>query len=178
MIRLVQRIGKAHRIRAAVAFNHNAAQPQENRPIEAARVEPFFEAAQRRQRTQRAQLGQPVAVQLFFNRTADKFDRTFHRFQRDIADKAVRHHHIDPAAENLVAFHVSDKIQRTVFQQTECLLHHFRAFDVFRTDIEQADPCRLLLRVERIEQFAAQHGKLPQLFRAAIHVRAQIQHQR
>ena len=65
--------------------------------------------------------------------------QAFRSFEQDIADKAVTDDDIRAAREYLIAFNIANEVNRGLFEQFACGFNQFIAFDVFVTDIEQAN---------------------------------------
>ena len=161
-----------------MAFNHHAAQAEKNGAIEAARVEFAFKAAQCRQRHQCGRLGKQTALKFLLDGAAHKFHCTLNGFEHDVAHKTIGHHHIHFTAKHGIALNIADKIHLAALEQLKGLLHRVGAFDVFRAHIEQTDARAAFFRIQRLHKLAADHGKLHQLLGRAIHIGAQIEHQR
>ena len=134
-----QCIHKAGLVGTAVAFNDDAAQTEENRTVEFARVEFVFHAFQGGDGGDGGQFVEQGELKFFPDGAAHEFNRAFDGFQHNVTDKAVGDNHIHFAGKNAVAFHVADEIQFAAPQQLECPFGRVRAFDVFRADVEQAD---------------------------------------
>ena len=173
-----QCITEADRIGTAVAFNHHTAQAEEYGAVEFARIQFVFETFQGRHGGQRTQFGQQIGLKFLLDCRTHKTHRAFYGFQYDVADKAVGHHDIHIAAENAAALDIADKVQLAAAEEFENLFDGIRAFDVFGTDIQQTDTRRARIRIQCVHQFAADNGKLHQLLGCAVHVCAQIKHQR
>ena len=106
--------------------------------------------------------------------SAHEFDRAFDGFEHDVADKAVGDDDICLAVEDAVAFDVADKVEFAVLQQFVGLFDGVRTFDVFCADVDQPDARLSFLRMERMDEFAADNGKLGELFGGAVDVRCRV----
>lgn len=89
--------------------------------------------------------------------------------------KAVGDDDICFAVQDAVAFDVADKVEFAVLQQFVGLFDGVRTFDVFRADVDQPDTRLSFLRMECVDEFAADNGKLGELFGRAVDVRAKVE---
>ena len=114
-----------------------------------------------------------------FQKAADHVSQAFGSFEGHVADKAVAHHDVGGAFENIVAFNVAKEVQvarvARCAQQVARLFDDLTALDGLGADIEQPHG-RLLLALEHRIQRRAHHGKLQQMVLGAIDVGAQVQH--
>jgi len=88
----------------------------------------------------------------------------FGRLQRDVAGKALGHHHIDLALANVVALDEAFIADRQVefAQQAGSLLHLFDALDLLHANVQQSHG-RLLKSEEAARHGLAHDGELDQL---------------
>ena len=80
VVGLEQGIFEGFYVCTAVAFDHDAAQAEEDGAVKLARVEAVFEAAQGGQCQQGGKFVQSVATEFFADNTADEFNRSFNGF--------------------------------------------------------------------------------------------------
>ena len=131
----------------------------------------FVEGLPRQQRSHLCGYG---AGQRLAQHVAHKAANTFAGLQRHVAHKAVAHNHVRQSAEDVAPFHVADELDRQRLQQRERLTGQIVALGLFFANREQTHARRVDFEHAAGIHFA-HHGKLLQIMRLAVHVRAHIQ---
>jgi hypothetical protein len=160
-----------------VAFHHHAVQAEEHAAIERARIELPAHHAQRAAREQSADAPQERARQRHAQKRADQLGGTFRGLQRDVAGESVRHHHVDAARADAVAFDEAAEFDGKPggAQDMGGALHRLDAFDFLFADIEQAH--RRPFDAEHDAREGLAHDReIDQLLGAAPGIGADVEH--
>ena len=110
----LERVPKRERIGAAVALEHQPAQPKQRRAVVAAVVHAALEGGQHGLAGERCQLGERRARELLAHELREHGRQPLNGFQRHIAHETVAYHDVDVTAENVVAFNIADEVQKQI----------------------------------------------------------------
>ena len=115
--------------------------PRNVPPFDAARVHSFLEHGKSATREHRAELGRQRRGHGFLEIDADLFGRALGGLQRDVAGKALDHHHVGRRVPDLIAFDEADIFGADVdlLQPAVRFPDLVDALDLLDADIEQPD---------------------------------------
>src|SRR5579864_8774302 len=136
--------GVAHRsgLRAPVAHDADAVDPQQRRAAVLGVVEPQRERLEARARERDAEAHEQAAAQLFAEQAEDAEGETFAELEDDVADEPVAHHDVGGAGKDAAPLDVADEPQARSAEQLRRPDHELVALRVLFAVAEQAHPRR------------------------------------
>ena len=144
-------------------------------------IDAALETVQHRQGHQCRHAGQQIAREFLFDEAGQHRRQPFGRLQHHVADETVANNNVSRALEDIVALDIAVEVQmparRRKAQQFTGLLDDLVPLDRLFADVEQPHR-RVFLAVHGRRQRAAHHGKLKQVFGAAVDVGPQVEHGR
>mmetsp|Transcript_1251 Transcript_1251/g.3581 ORF Transcript_1251/g.3581 Transcript_1251/m.3581 type:complete len:368 (-) Transcript_1251:709-1812(-) len=162
-----------------MALEHQAAQAQQRRSVEAAVVHPVLEALEDRQGQQAGQPAEPVTLELGLDEAAHHAGQALRGLEHHVADKAVADDDVGRALEDVVALDIAVEVQLPGGtrgpQQLAGPFDGLAALDGFFADVEQAD-ARFLDAIDRRHQRTAHHRELQQVLGRRVDVGAEVEH--
>jgi hypothetical protein len=174
--RVLDRLG----VRAAVADQRDAVDPQQRRAAVLGVVDAPLEPPQRRGHQRGADLGQKAAAHhLVFDHVQHHLGGALDALQDHVAGETVGHHHVDFAAEDVAALDVTQVIERRraarrARQQLVRVARERRALVLLRAVGEQPDlGPRLAVQEPRVDR--AEHAGLSQHRRLGVDVGAHVE---
>ena len=136
----------------------------------------MLQAAESRFRQCRAYLRARICHQLLLHRLQHEHRDALHRFEDEVARKAVRDADIRNVAEQIARFHAADEVIRRFRHHRERILHQRIALFVLRANVDNAD-AGLLDAHHAAHVRVAHHAELRQVFRLAVHICAAVNEQ-
>ncbi len=160
-----------------MAFYHDPGKPHHARAVVAAWVEPGRRAAQHWACDEAGEAIEERGLKLLAHAIGDQAGDALHGLQGDVAREAVGHHDVDPAREDVIAFHEAHVVQPAAREQRVRRLHHLVSLHVLLADVEETDAWRRET-VHVAGDDGAHGGELAQLLGCRLGVGAQIEHVR
>src|SRR6185437_7220242 len=159
-----------------MADDHRTANAQQRRTAIFAVIETLLEGGEGGAREPVAQPRLPAAGQQLAQQAAHGLDQSFADLERDVADEAVADDHVHRAVVEVAPLDVADEVDGQALEQNERFAREIVALDIFFADRKQSHARRaLLLRPQDDAVIDLAHdGELLQVFRAAVHVGADV----
>src|SRR5690606_17107202 len=108
----------------AVTLDHHTTQPQQRHAVVLVRIQSFGHGSQRATQHRTQQPQQQIACKGLTHLLLHVLHQTFAGLEHDVADETITDHHIGPIQEQLVAFDMSNVVQRwRIAQQLGHLPH-------------------------------------------------------
>ena len=173
----VYRAGEAQPVGAAMAFHHDAVEPQKHAAVDGTRIHFVFQDPKRAAGEQIAKSRKQRPRHCGTDVVADEARGPFGGLQGDVAREARGYDHIDGTLRNVVAFDEAVEAQRYsgISERLGRGFYRLVAFHFFSADVEQADAWAIEPEYDPRIRFA-QDCEIDQLARIRVDIRADIQH--
>src|SRR5579883_3494 len=171
------RIGKAQRVGAAMALDADAVEPEEDRAVVAARIEPLAQLLERARGEEIADARHQRILKGGTQEVHEQACRSLAHFYGDVAGKAVGHDDVYRACSNVVAFDKAVKADRRagIAQPRAGAAHGIIALEILDADIEQSDR-RLQQAKHGPREDIAHQSELDEIVGVAFDIGAEIEH--